>query len=327
MVEEAASSSAAPLKDDKPVIVRVKRKTYQSPLEAFSEELKPKKFFVQHVDTVSSSDVAVDILQSFVASKPNSVDAPDSKAKIEDQRRSNKTDNKQKQLLVKAKEAQELLAKNARFKQIWKRRKGTDTAASDDVLHDMCRLYDVERVDAGETSELHEQEDEEDQRLVNSFLPLLKEFIPNAAEEIESDINHCIIKQASKDDYVYDLYVVKDDKFSMIEEHTSSPFPFVQVDDNDDFYDGPDNSDYETDDSNAEDNPLNDYPDEEDDEEEDEDGSKSSEENSEETESGSSRSETIRDLDLSDDDMLMGENDDEYDVDDDDDDDNESYAW
>ncbi|KAD6119906.1 hypothetical protein E3N88_11177 [Mikania micrantha] len=366
MVEEAASSSVAPLKDDKPVIVRVKRKTYQSPLEAFwleinerpakrplvdfeklsindsvskVEELKPKKFFVQHVDTVSSSDVAVDILQSFVASKPNSADAPDSKAKIEDQRRSNKTDNKQKQLLVKAKEAQELLAKNARFKQIWKRRKGTDTAASDDVLHDMCRLYDVERVDAGETSELHEQEDEEDQRLVNSFLPLLKEFIPSAAEEIESDINHRIIKQASKDDYVYDLYVVKDDKFSMIEEHTSSPFPFVQVDDNDDFYDGPDNSDYETDDSNvtlhyillfyfdwfmaslffrhrlyviheagkdavdsvvklegwlsasrpslpcsAEDNPLNDYPDEEDDKEEDEDGSKSSEENSEETE-------------------------------------------
>ncbi|KAL8228638.1 hypothetical protein R6Q59_000558, partial [Mikania micrantha] len=121
MVEEAASSSVAPLKDDKPVIVRVKRKTYQSPLEAFwleinerpakrplvdfeklsindsvskaFEELKPKKFFVQHVDTVSSSDVAVDILQSFVASKPNSADAPDSKAKIEDQRRSNKTDN------------------------------------------------------------------------------------------------------------------------------------------------------------------------------------------------------------------------------------------
>ena len=33
------------------------------------EELKSKKFFVQHVETVSSSEVAVDILQSFVASK------------------------------------------------------------------------------------------------------------------------------------------------------------------------------------------------------------------------------------------------------------------
>ncbi|KAJ0539322.1 hypothetical protein HanHA300_Chr08g0285001 [Helianthus annuus] len=58
-----------------------------------AEELKPKKFFVQHVDTVSSSDVAVDILQSFVASKPDSADPLNSKAKVEDQRRSNKTDN------------------------------------------------------------------------------------------------------------------------------------------------------------------------------------------------------------------------------------------
>ncbi|KAK9065972.1 hypothetical protein SSX86_015374 [Deinandra increscens subsp. villosa] len=351
MVEEAASSSTAPLKDDKPVIVRVKRKSYQSPLEAFwleinerpvkrplldfeklsindsatkVEELKRKKLFVQHVDTVSSSDVAVDILQSIVASKPNSVDALNSKAKLEDQRRSNKTDNKQKQLLVKAKETQELLAKNARFKQIWKSRKRINTAAaSDDALHDMCRLYDVERVDVGETSEVHEQEDEEERRLMNSFLPLLQEFIPSAAEEIESDIERHSKKQASKDDYVYDLYAVKDTNISM-EESTFSPFPFVQVDDNDDFYDGPDNSDYETDDSNAEDNPLNDYPDEE--EDEDEDSSKSSEESSEEAESESSRSETIRDLDLSEDDIMMNEDDDdEYGGEEDDDD--ESYVW
>ena len=33
------------------------------------EELKSKKFFVQHVETVSSSEVAVDIIQSFVTSK------------------------------------------------------------------------------------------------------------------------------------------------------------------------------------------------------------------------------------------------------------------
>ncbi|KAI3806262.1 hypothetical protein L1987_22161 [Smallanthus sonchifolius] len=298
MVEEAVNSSTALLKDDKPVIVRVKRKSYQSPLEAFwleinerpvkrplldfeklsindsaskAEELKSKKFFVQHVDTVSSSDVAVDILQSFVACKPNSADVLKSKAKLEDQRRSNKTDNKQKQLLVKAKETQELLAKNARFKQIWKSRRGIDSAAPDDALHNMCRLYDVERVDVGETSEVHEQEDEEDLRLMRSFLPLLQEFIPSAAEEIESDSDYYMRKQASKDDYVYDLYAVKDDNISMMEENTS-PFLFFQVDDNDDFYDGPDNSDYETDDSNAEDNPLNDYPDEE--EEEDEDSSK-----------------------------------------------------
>ncbi|PWA90862.1 aminophospholipid ATPase 2 [Artemisia annua] len=57
------------------------------------EELKSKKFFVQHVETVSSSEVAVDIIQSFVASKPDSTDALETKTKHEDQRRSNKTDN------------------------------------------------------------------------------------------------------------------------------------------------------------------------------------------------------------------------------------------
>ncbi|PWA76829.1 RNA-directed DNA methylation 4 [Artemisia annua] len=303
MAAEAATSSSLPSpsaalpnnNDDKPVIVRVKRKSYQSPLEAFwlevnerpvkrplldfhklsindspskVEELKSKKFFVQHVETVSSSDVAVDIIQSFVTSKPDSTDALETKTKNEDQRRSNKTDNKQKKLLGKAKETQELLAKNARFKQIWKSRNENDTHASDYALRDMYHFYDVERVDAGETSGVQEQEDEDDQRLMYSFLPLLQEFIPSAAEEFETEMDHQIVKQASKDDYVYDLYAVKDGNVSMMEENSSSPFPFVQVDDDDNFYNGPDNSDYDTDDSNAEDNPMNDYPDEEEEEEE-----------------------------------------------------------
>ncbi|GJZ02860.1 hypothetical protein Tco_0520821, partial [Tanacetum coccineum] len=65
---------------------------------------------------------------------------------------------KQKKLLGKAKETQELLAKNARFKQIRKSRKENGTHASDDALRDMYHLYDVERVDAGETSRVQEQE-------------------------------------------------------------------------------------------------------------------------------------------------------------------------
>nr|GEV02321.1 RNA-directed DNA methylation 4 [Tanacetum cinerariifolium] len=334
----ATSSSPAPLNNnDKPVIVRVKRKSYQSPLEAFwlevnerpvkrplldfhklslndspskVEELKSKMFFVQHVETVSSYDVAVDILQSFVASKPDSADALDSKPKHEDQRRSNKTDNKQK-LLGKAKETQELLAKNARFKQIWKSRKENSTHASDDALRDMYHLYDVERVDAGETSGVQEQEDEDDQRLMYSFLPLLQEFIPSAAEELETEMDLQIIKQASKDDNVYDLYAVKDGNISMMEENSSSAFPFVQVDDDDDFYNGPDNSDYDTDDSNAEDNPMNDYPDEEEEDEEEEKGSERADEDSEEEKSDTSGSETMRYQDLSEDDMLNNHDEDD----------------
>ncbi|KAF9622631.1 hypothetical protein IFM89_032530 [Coptis chinensis] len=48
----------------------------------------------------------------------------------------------------------------------------------------------------------------------------------------------------------------------------------VQVNEDDDFYDGPMQFDYESDDSNAKDNPLNEYPDEETSEDED-DGGKS----------------------------------------------------
>lgn len=35
----------------------------------------------------------------------------------------------------------------------------------------------------------------EDQRLMSSFLPLLREFIPSAAEEIETDIHDFVSKQ------------------------------------------------------------------------------------------------------------------------------------
>ncbi|KAL6967785.1 hypothetical protein U1Q18_033595 [Sarracenia purpurea var. burkii] len=186
------------------------------------------------------------------------------KAKNEERRRAFKTENKQDQLLVKAKQKQEVLSKNARFEQIWRSRKGKkEEAMCDHALHEMCRVYDVVRVDVEETKEVHEQEDSdlEDHRIMASYLPLLREFIPSAAVEIESDIHDYMSKQASKDDYVYDLYAVKD--INITEEDTSNPFPLVQVDDDDEFYAGPIASEDESDDSNAEDNPMNDYPDEE----------------------------------------------------------------
>ncbi|KAL6292886.1 hypothetical protein ACE6H2_001028 [Prunus campanulata] len=51
-------------------------------------------------------------------------------------------------------------------------------------LHEMCHFYDVIRVDVEERSNELRQEDEislEDQRMLNSYLPLLREFIPSAA--------------------------------------------------------------------------------------------------------------------------------------------------
>ncbi|KAF3454833.1 hypothetical protein FNV43_RR05281 [Rhamnella rubrinervis] len=332
-------SSSAPLKptDGKPVFVRVKRKTFQSRLDGFwleinerplkrplldfeklslsdssgKEELKAKKVFVRHVETVKTTEITADIVHSFVES--NLANASQSKTKSEERRRTFKKENQRHdQLLSKSIQKQEVTSKNARFEQIWRSRRGNKEAGHE-KLHEICRFYDVVRVDVEERSNEVQQleEDLEDQRILSSYLPLLREFIPSAAEEIESDIHANKFRQASTDDFVYDYYTVKDE-MDMGNVDASHPFPLVQVDEDEDFYDGPDDTEYETDDSNAENNPMNDYPDETSEEEEDAE-SKSSENDSKEKDT-SSESKDLEDRGLSDDANLLCE-DDIYDFD------------
>lgn len=318
MATNDGESSSAPPKptNDKPVIVRVKRKATQPPLEAFwleinerplkrpfldfeklsisgsygIEELKARKIFVQHVETATTSEADIDIVQPFV---PNLTDVLDGKTKSEERRLAFKKDNRHDQNLSKARQQQEVLAKNARFEQIWRSRKGHKEELHHKELREMCHFYDVVRVDVEERSnEVQRDMSLEDQRLLSSYLPMLREFLPGAAAEIESDMHAYFSKQ---DDYVYDYYAVNDDM--NVDEDASSPFPLVQVDD-EDFYDGPHESEHDSEDSNAEDNPRNEYPDEisdeqeeeeEDQEEEvDEDGveSKASEKSEDESERG-----------------------------------------
>ncbi|XVF20400.1 hypothetical protein REPUB_Repub11eG0195200 [Reevesia pubescens] len=309
---ESSSATLQSTAADKPVVVRVKRKASQSCLDAFwleinerplkrpfsdfqklsisessqKEELKSKKVLVQHVDTVLSSEATVDIVQSFM---PNSADATNGNAKSQEGRRPYKMNNRQEHL-SRSIQKQEAVAKNARFEQIWRSRKGKKEA-----VDEMCHFYDVVRVDVEESSNSMQVDEEislADQKLLSSYLPLLREFIPTAAAEIESDMRAYMFE---KDEYVYDYYTVKDD--IDVEDTASNPFPLVQVDD-EDFYDVPYESEYDSEDSNAEDNPRNDYPDEiseeeeEDDEDEDEDedkneneevGSKTSDQSEEES--------------------------------------------
>lgn len=315
---DVAGSSSAPAKNDKPVIVRVKRKVFQSRLDAFwleindrplkrplidfeklsltqsstkVVEVKTKKVFVQHIETLSNSEVKVDVLRSFV---PETLNTVDSVTKSEEKRRTFKTENKHEQLLGKAKKEHEISSKSARFEQVWRKRKGTKEANHDEALTEMCHLYDVVRVDVPETTheekEYRNTEMEEEHMMMSSLLPLLRECVPDAASEIESEIDNYIFKGAGKDDYVYDLYAVKDDA-TMMSEDALNPFPLVQVDDNDDdFYDGPDESENESYDSNAEDNAMNEYPDEET-SSNDETQSKSSDDVSEEDENSVSSAE------------------------------------
>lgn len=317
-----AATAEAPEGDVKPVIVRVKRKATQSRLDAFWLEInerpfkrplidfeklsvsdsssskvegsKPKKVLVQHVETITSSEVTADLVQSFVHDSASSLIK---KEKSEERRHTFKACNRvqrQGQLLSKAKQTQEDLSKNARFEQIWKSRREKKDDVHNEALNAICRLYNVVRVDTDESRhEIPERDEElEDHKMMSQYLPLLREFMPSAAEEIESDVHEYISKRASSDAYVYDFYAIKND-VETTEEETSSHFPLVQVDDEDDFYDGPDDEDYETDDSNDENNPRNDYPEEESSsEDEDESGSQSSKDDQSEAESESSSNES-----------------------------------
>ncbi|KAI9101592.1 hypothetical protein K1719_023836 [Acacia pycnantha] len=277
--------SSSAVATSKPVVVRVKRKSFQSPIDAFwleinerplkrplldfanlslsdsvtqkAEELNAKKVFVQHVETISIPDVTFDVVQHFMDS--GSSGASECKSKIVERKELLKKDNKHDQLLLKAKEKHESTAKNARFEQIWKSRRGNKESVHAKSLQEICHFYDVVRVDEEKNNKAQQQEHMslEDQRLLCSYLPLLKEFIPDAAVEIESDMH----AHREQDDYVYDIYTVNEEMDITVED-TSNSYPLVQVDEDDDYYDGPQESDYESDDSNAENNPLNDYPDE-----------------------------------------------------------------
>ncbi|EXC11334.1 hypothetical protein L484_006899 [Morus notabilis] len=329
-VAESSSAQTKPM-DAKPVVVRIKRKASQSPLDAFCElllllgrvipplynsasssnvfhsftleELKSKKVFVQHVETVRSTEVTVDIVQLFM--EPNSADTSESKTKSEERRNIFKKENIQDQLLSKARQTQEAVAKNARFEQIWRSRKG-NKEVRDGKLHEMCHFYDVVRIDGEDKATGVRQQEEtlKDHRLLCSYLPLLREFIPSAAEEIESDLQ---AYKVGEDDYVYDFYTIKDEVDTTTVD-ASSPFPLVQVDE-EEFCDGPGDSDYESDDSNAENNPLNDYPDETSEDEELESETSDNESEEESDSDGSSESAEEEHHGLSEDVSLLYEDD------------------
>ncbi|KAK6927174.1 Transcription factor Iwr1 domain [Dillenia turbinata] len=340
MAEVGEPSSAPPYSSvEKPVFVRVKRRASHSPVNAFwleinerplkrplldfdklsitdsPEKEKPnsKKVFVQHVETVCSSDATIDVLRSLV---PNSTKILDDKEHGKDGKHIVKRESirqKQDELLLKARHEREVLARSARFEQIWRSRKGKKEAIHEDGLYKLCHVYDVVSVDEEEISretKVQEELSVEDQKLLCSYLPLIQECIPDAVADIESDI-------LSSDDYVYDLYTVKDG-MELTDETSSSPFPLVQVDYDDEIFDDVADSEYETDDSNAEDNPINDYPEEESCEDE-EDISRSSGHESEDSEgeSDSNRSSVLQDSERHHEDDDLFYEDDMYGVDDD----------
>ncbi|XP_051180561.1 RNA-directed DNA methylation 4 isoform X2 [Lolium perenne] len=282
----AASTSAAEARE-KPVVVRVKRKPSQARPDAFwleinerpmkkamldfsslsisqpssstaqaSEEPRVKKLLVQHVETVHHSGAVEDVLHSLLSD----ASAKEIKSKTKEWNERMKKDNKQDQLRSAARQRHENLGRNARFAQIWKSRKG-DNNETDETLREMCHLYDAVQVDSD--GEKHSAEPEmtsfEENAILCNFLPLIREHLPSAAEEIESDITSLA---HSEDSDVYDIYTVKEVDDADMEETSAASYPLLQVDDEDGECYNDDEYPYDTDDSNAEDNPLYDYPEE-----------------------------------------------------------------
>ncbi|XP_015697826.2 RNA-directed DNA methylation 4-like isoform X1 [Oryza brachyantha] len=277
---------------DKPIVVRVKRKPSQTRPNAFwleinerpvkkamldfsslsvsepsagpnkvsvltaSEEPRVKKLLVQHIETVHHSEAVQDVLHSLLHSD---LDAKEIKSKTKEWNNRTKQDRKQDQLRSAARQRHEDLGRNARFAQIWRSRKG-DRHEVDESLREICHLYDAVQVDSDE--EKHPSEPRitsfEEGAILCNFLPLIREHLPSAAEEIESDI---ISLAPSEDSDVYDIYTVKEVDDTSMGGTSSAPYPLLQVDDDCGVsYD--DDDPYDTDDSNAEDNPLYDYPEE-----------------------------------------------------------------
>jgi hypothetical protein len=120
--------------------------------------------------------------------------------------------------------------------------------------------------------------------MLASFLPLLRECIPTAAEEIEADI-----QSSHTEEYVYDYYAVNEE-MDISEDSSKNQFPLVIVEDEEEFCDGSDESDYDSEDSNAEDHPKTDYPEEEEEEEEEDDDDDDDDESEEEKSEASDES-------------------------------------
>uniref|UniRef100_A0A0E0R395 Uncharacterized protein n=1 Tax=Oryza rufipogon TaxID=4529 RepID=A0A0E0R395_ORYRU len=270
----ASATEAEAEERDKPIVVRVKRKPSQTRPDAFwleinerpvkkamldfsslsvsepssapnkaSEEPRIKKLLVQHIETVHHSEAVQDVLHSLLHSD---LDAKEIKSKTKEWNNRTKQDKKQDQLRSAARQRHEVTLEEMlalhKFGGV-----GKETGMK---LMNHYEKYAIFMMLSKITSF-------EEGAILCNFLPLIREHLPSAAEEIESDI---ISLAQSEDSDVYDIYTVKEvDDDTTMEGTSSAPYPLLQVDDGDDVcYD--DDDPYDTDDSNAEDNPLYDYP-------------------------------------------------------------------
>lgn len=228
---------------------------------------KSRKLLFHHVETVSPSDKEKGFLESILL---NAREDGKSEQRHKEQREDiKKSKDKQDQLRASAREKHENAAKHARFEQVWRSRKGIVETANENAIHELCHLYDVVRVDVEEEMEAKASRKEKakseaisdhERQILCNFLPMMREYLPSAAAEVEAEL--CSSGTTEQEDYVYDVYTLGKER--NVAEDVVADYPLVQVEEEDDFYYGDMvESDVDTEDSNDENNPLNDYPSEE----------------------------------------------------------------
>lgn len=228
---------------------------------------KSRKLLFHHVETVSPSDKENGFLESILL---NAREDGKSEQRHKEQREDiKKYKDKQDQLRASAREKHQNAAKHARFEQVWRSRKGIAETANENAIHDLCHLYDVVRVDVEEEMEAKASRKEKakseavsdhERKILCNFLPMMREYLPSAAAEVEAELSSS--GTSEQEDYVYDVYTLGKER--NVAEDVVADYPLVQVEEEDDFYYGDTvESEVDTDDSNDENNPLNDYPSEE----------------------------------------------------------------
>eukprot|EP00249_Psilotum_nudum_P023710 c28959_g1_i1 orf=534-1700(+) len=279
----------------KPLVVRIKRKRMHAPVESVwlevtdrpakrqelslarlslddntgvgaVPEVKTTRMLFHHLETFTSLGVKE-------ASQVNSIlkKARDRRSMQERWKewRQNLKINMVKQglLLATAREAHQSVSGAARFEQVWRRRRGFEKEYKDDTMCELFHLYDVVRVDneeeVAESSSRRQQAKREvevsEGQILCNYLPLLREYLPSAASEIEEDLSS---QRDDEDGYVYDVYALEEGATEC--EGDKTDYPIIQVKDDDDFYWGDSGeSEYDSEDSNCENNPQNEYPEEE----------------------------------------------------------------
>ncbi|KAL2631717.1 hypothetical protein R1flu_016403 [Riccia fluitans] len=222
------------------------------------EDSTPTKLLFRRVESLSSSGVKELSLPKLL------------KKSKERKRPRDATDNNHQ--LKKFKDQD--IAKTARFEQVRTDGKAKEKTEEDDAGLELFNLYEVVRVDveaesmqkaARREKARRETEPTEGQLLCN-YLPLLREHLPELAAEIDDTAATFSSTTTSTDvpveEYIYDVYTLDEEMDN--DGGDVAYYPTIQVIDHRSYdWRELNDSDYDSEDSNDDNNPINDYPEDE----------------------------------------------------------------